>query len=114
MDANRRKELREAYRSRRPKMGVLVVRCEDADAAFAEAARDAQAAENSLRAKLGFGNHPNRRLQDLWNEYGETRFVFELVEELEYDELDRDYAAELEALRDLYLAEHPTVLKVWK
>lgn len=32
------------------------------------------------RSKLSLGNHPNKKLQNAWNKYGESSFLFETVE----------------------------------
>jgi hypothetical protein len=55
---------------------------------------------NRYRFQLGVGSHPNRALQDEWNEQGEGSFEFAVLERLEYDrdESKTDYSEELEML----------------
>ena len=68
MQTDRRKELRDAYKSRRPDMGVVELRCTATGQRFLGITRDAAKELNSLRAKLNGGGHPNRPLQQLWSE----------------------------------------------
>ena len=70
MQTDRRKELRDAYKSRRPDMGVVELRCTATGQRFLGITRDAAKELNSLRAKLNGGGHPNRPLQQLWSEHG--------------------------------------------
>ena len=102
MQTDRRKELRDAYKSRRPDMGFLGI------------TRDAAKELNSLRAKLNGGGHPNRPLQQLWSEHGENGFDFRVADTLEYENPEDVSADDLQALRDLLLAEDPEARKIWK
>lgn len=79
MQTDRRKELRDAYKSRRPDMGVVELRCTATGQRFLGITRDAAKELNSLRAKLNGGGHPNRPLQQLWSEHGENGFDFRLL-----------------------------------
>ena len=76
MQTDRRKELRDAYKSRRPDMGVVELRCTATGQRFLGITRNAAKELNSLRAKLNGGGHPNRPLQQLWSEHGENGFDF--------------------------------------
>ena len=109
MDNEWKKQLKQAYGERRPAMGVLEMRCLATGERFLIASRDPRATENGLVARFDGGNHPNKRLQALWNEHGRGGFAFALVEKLEYDD-----AHELQALLELYLEEHPEAKRVWK
>ena len=107
MQTDRRKELRDAYKSRRPDMGVVELRCTATGQRFLGITRDAAKELNSLRAKLNGGGHPNRPLQQLWSEHGENGFDF-------YENPEDVSADDLQALRDLLLAEDPEARKIWK
>ena len=85
MQTDRRKELRDAYKSRRPDMGVVELRCTATGQRFLGITRDAAKELNSLRAKLNGGGHPNRPLQQLWSEHGENGFDFRVADTLEYE-----------------------------
>lgn len=114
MQTDRRKELRDAYKSRRPDMGVVELRCTATGRHFLGITRDAAKELNSLRAKLNGGGHPNRPLQQLWSEHGENGFDFHVADTLEYENPEDVSADDLQALRDLLLAEDPEACKIWK
>lgn len=114
MQTDRRKELRDAYKNRRPEMGVVALRCFATGERFLGTTRDASKEFNSLRAKLDGGGHPNRRLQQLWNDHGADGFAFEAADTLEYEQPDDVTADDLNALRELLLAEDPEARKIWK
>lgn len=114
MQTDRRKELRDACKSRRPDMGVVELRCTATGQRFLGITRDAAKELNSLRAKLNGGGHPNRPLQQLWSEHGENGFDFRVADTLEYENPEDVSADDLQALRDLLLAEDPEARKIWK
>ncbi len=114
MNTDRRKELIEAYRNRRPEMGVVSLRCVATDDVFLGVARDTKAEFNSLQAKLNGGQHPNKRLQGLWNEHGKEGFEYSVLQTLEYDDPAEVDAEDLDELRELCLAENPQASKIWK
>lgn len=114
METDRRKQLRDAYKSRRPVMGVVSLTCIVTGERFLGTTRDADKEFNSLQAKLGGGGHPNRRLQALWNEHGADCFAFAVEETLEYDAPEDVTADDLDALRELLLADDPAARKIWK
>ena len=114
MDNERKKQLKQAYGERRPTMGVLEMRCLATSERFLIASRDPRATENGLVARFDGGNHPNKRLQALWNKHGRGGFAFALAEELEYDDAHEDHAEELQALLELYLEERPGAKRIWK
>ena len=115
MDTKRRKELLEAYRQRRPEMGVISLRCKATGESFLGTAADTKAAFNSIRMKLDSGFHPNRRLLELWRRYGgEEGFQCSVLRVLEYDDPAEDHSARLEALREECLAADPQAAKIWK
>ena len=106
MNNQRKRELKEAYRTSRPPMGVLSFRCVPTGESFLLASRNIPGDTNGVAFKLNSDYHPNRHLLELWRRYGEENFQVEVLEELDYrDESDdpADYKEELEQLRDLCL-----------
>lgn len=101
---DRRKELKQQYRQMKPQMGVFAIRSNSSSKCYIEGTQDLKSALNSARFKLEFGNHPNRELQQEWKEYGETDFVFDVLDVLEYhdDESKTDYTEELALLRMMW------------
>lgn len=114
MDRQRKKELREAYRERRPEMGVISLRREATRETFLGISQDIPADFNSIRMKLESGYHPNRRLLDLWKQYGRESFTFTVARTLEYDDPAADHTAELEALWEKCMAEDAKARKIWR
>lgn len=114
MQTDRRKQLAQAYKSRRPDMGVVSLRCTATGETFLGTTRDASKELNSLQAKLGGGQHPNKRLQELWSAHGAEGFEFAVADTLEYENPQDVTADDLNALRDLLLAEDPAARKIWK
>ncbi len=114
MDAQRKKQLKLAYNERKPVMGIMQVRCLETGERFFIGSTDMKATENGLVARFDGGQHPNRHLQSLWNEYGRESFAFEPVEELEYDDVHEDHTEALQALLELCLEEAPEATRVWR
>ena len=114
MDKAQKKALTEEWKNRRPEMGVISLRCKETGETFLGPAGDTQAGFNSIRAKLNGGLHPNKRLQELWKQYGEEGFDLTVAAVLEYEDPLEDHTEELETLRDLCLAEDPKAVKIWK
>ena len=114
MDKAEKKVRVEAWKNRRPEMGVISLRCKETGETFLGTAADTRAAFNSVRAKLAGGIHPNRRLMELWRQYGEEGFEFSVAAVLEYEDPLEDHREELETLRDLCLAENEHAVKLWK
>ena len=114
MDKAQKKALAEAWKNRRPEMGVVSLRCRETGEVFLGPAKDTKAEFNSLRMKLSTGTHPNKRLQELWKQHGEEGFELSVAAVLEYEDPLEDHTEELETLRDLCLAENPGAVKIWK
>lgn len=114
MDKGQRKAMADAYKQRRPEKGVVELRCIATGERFLGTASDTAVAYNSLQAKLGGGLHPNKRLQQLWNEHGEEGFAFAVVQTIDYDDPAEVTLDDLRALRELCLAEDPSATIIWK
>lgn len=76
--------------------------------------KDTKADFNSNRFQLSMGMHPNKRLTELWNQYGEDGFEFSVVKILKYENPDDDHIEELETLREQYFAQDTEARKLWK
>lgn len=99
-----RKELKEEYKQMKFKMGVFQIRNTVNNKLFIDSSTDLVAIWKRQRMELNFGSHPNLALQKEWKEFGEDKFVYEIVDELEQKENEAsDYKKELKALKELYL-----------
>ena len=87
MDAARKKALLAAYKNRKPEMGIIAVRCAETNETFLTPATDTAAYFNRIRFQLSAGNCPSQRLQQLWRQYGQDAFSFEVVKRLKYEDL---------------------------
>ncbi len=114
MDKKRRRELLESYKFRRPEMGVVSYHCKTTGDVFLDIARDTKASFNSTNMKLSAKWHPNKHLQDLWNEHGPESFELSVVEVLKYDDPHKDYTAELEEMIKSHLAANPRARDLWR
>lgn len=112
MDADKKKELRAAYKERPREAGVVFVTCCATGEMFLADVVDAPAAFNRMRFQLSSGLYPDKRLQALWDQHGENAFEFGVLQRLDPSDTDTDIAKELETLLDLCLAEHPEATKL--
>lgn len=112
MDVTRKKELLSAYRDRCPEMGVIAFRCGAVDETFFMIAADIPAKFNRIRFQLSCGNCPNKRLQELWTQYGGDAFELQVVKRLKYDDPKKDHTEELETLCELCLLENPNAKRI--
>lgn len=114
MNIKRRKELLESWKNRHPEMGVISIRCRTTDDLFLTASTDTPAMINRILFQLSAGNCPNKRLQELWEKYGEDAFELQVMKRLEYDDPEEDHKDELETLYELCLLENPNARRFWK
>lgn len=114
MNDQRRKELIAAYKNRKPEMGIIFFRSQATGEEFYGAANDLKAVTNGVRVRLCGGQHPNKRLQALWQENGVDGFEIGVLEKHEYDEPTENQDRALEDLLEACLAEHPQAKRIWK
>jgi len=104
------REWKAEYKQMRFPMGVLQILNLSNAKVLIDSGLNLPALENRHRFQLDLGTHPNRALQNDWNELGAANFRFEavaLVDRME-SEPDRDYRDDVKALEALWLEEkHP-------
>ena len=98
MDMQRKKQLLEEYKNRKPEMGIISFFCAATEETFLCLSKDTKAGINSNRFKLSINWHPNKRMQALWNQYGETNFKISVIRVLKYEDPHADHTKELEEL----------------
>jgi hypothetical protein len=98
MDTQRKKQLLEEYKHSTPEMGIISFRCAAAAETFLCISTDTKADINTNRFKLSANWHPNKRLQELWNRYGETGFDASVIRVLTYENPAANHAEALEKL----------------
>lgn len=114
MDKSKRKQLLQEYKNRCPEKGVISYLCKATEESFLGISEDTAADFNSVNVKLSLNSHPNKRLQELWNKYGEESFERTVIKILKYDDPAESHTEELEKLREHCLAENPKASKIWK
>lgn len=114
MTNDARKQMQAAYKERRPEMGVLFFRHTATGETFLMAATDIPAKFNRLRFQLADGLCPNKRLQELWTQHGETAFETGTAKSLKYDDPTADHTEDLELLLELCLLDDPQAQRLWK
>ena len=93
-------------------MGVISFQCCTTGEVFLTIAADTTAKLNRVRFQLSAGQCPNKRLQELWTQYGEDDFELGVVKVLEYDDPTEDHTEELETLFELCLLEKPKAIRI--
>ena len=96
------------YKQMRFPMGLFRIRNTVNGKTFTDSGLNMPARWNRHRFQLNLGNHPDQNLQQDWKDFGESAFIYEVVAELDYDPArpERDYRADVEALRDLWFEEN--------
>lgn len=84
-----RKALLRAYKERKVEAGVYAVRCIATGQAWVGATPDLSTRQNGVWFSLRMGTHRERDLQASWNRHGAESFVFEAVETIDVEGLDR-------------------------
>ncbi|MFN0173347.1 MAG: GIY-YIG nuclease family protein [Saprospiraceae bacterium] len=101
-----RKELTEEYKQTKFRMGVFQIRNVVNEKIFIESSINLDAIWNRHRLELDFGGHRNKNLQKDWKEFGDDKFKFEILSEIEHREaVAVDYKQELKLLEKMYLEE---------
>ena len=104
MDNEKKRALKEQYKNRHPKMGIVCWQC--GEDMWVDMSKDAAADYNSTSFQLELGSWPNRALQKVYKEAPEG-FGFSLVRELEYEDPSEDHTDDLKILLLDFLEEHP-------
>lgn len=99
---NKKKELTNEYKLNPPPMGVYKIHNIANDKVFIGVSRDLPGILNRHKFTLKMGVHANKKLQAEWNEMGEEKFVFEVLDEITPVE-NTDIKAELTFFEDMWL-----------
>lgn len=73
---------------------------------FIEGSVNLEAVWKRHKMQLKSGRHPNAELQKDWNQYGESKFTYEILKEIMYSESEHlNYNMEVNSLMDVYMNE---------
>jgi hypothetical protein len=90
VDKSRRKELMDAYRERKPQVGVFAVTCSVSGEAWVGWSSSLDKRQNSIWTQLrstrsATAPGPGRTIQEAWLRHGEAAFSYEVLETIEED-----------------------------
>lgn len=97
------KAKRDFKETRRP-MGVYRIMNKQDGTSYIGASTDLVAIINRQKAELKFGTHRHAELLDAWRTFGESRFAFEILDELSHNDDGKENPRE----------ELQTLLEMWK
>ncbi len=112
MNLSRKKELLNEWKNRRPEMGLVAMRCKKSGEMFVGISTDTQFAFNSHRFQLSINRHPNKQLQQLWQQYGENGFDYSVVKILKYENKEDNQTEKLTSLLEEYLEQTPQARRI--
>jgi hypothetical protein len=102
---DRRSELKLEYKNRPQNIGIFQVKNEKNGKILIGSSLNLDKAFNRLIFGLSYGDiHQNKELMQDWQEYGQERFSFQILDQLKPSEDPLyDYRDDLETLEDLWL-----------
>ncbi len=101
---DKKKELKNEYKSNHRPMGIFQIRNIANDKVFIGSSTDIPGILNRHQFALKAGVHTNKRLQAEWNEFGEDKFIFEVLDEIQpVDSPEYDARKDLVFFEDLWL-----------
>ncbi len=99
-----RKELSKQYKQKIPLMGIYQIRNLINEKIYIGSSKNLQVFDNRHKFQLKLGSHQNKDLQDDYIKYGESNFVFEIIDYLpEKEDPAYDYTRDLKVLEELWL-----------
>lgn len=101
---NEKKEMKEAYRLAKRPIGIVLIRNTTNNKVFLVPSIDIQGSLNRQKFQLTANGHPNKLLQNDWNELGSDKFEFEILDQMEpSDSPSFDAKRELDFLEEMWL-----------
>ncbi len=87
MDKERRKALQEDYKQIKTYMGVIRITCQTNGKVFVAGFPNLKNKWLTQKMQLETGRHPNFALQKDWNEFGGDAFSYEVLEEIDTEDV---------------------------
>ncbi len=105
MDNDRKKELKNAYRSRPIIGGVCCFRCSGNGRYWIQSTRDIEALRNRFNFSLSMKTAPEPSMREECEKYGADSFSFSVLEELKKreDQTDKEFSDDLKLLYEIWL-----------
>lgn len=105
MDKLHKKELINQWKNRKPEMGIIGFYFIETHELFLGISKDLSVGFNSAKFQLSLHSHPNMRMQELWNLYGENNVEYKVICKLKYDDPKENQTKNLKELLDICLLE---------
>lgn len=112
MNIDRKKQLYEEYKNRKPEMGIISYHNKVTGEIFFGISQDTKAGFNRNHFQLSMNMHPNKYLQSLWNQYGEDNFECCLIKKLNYKNVTDNHKDKLKKLLEECFNEYPKANKI--
>ncbi len=101
-----KKEIKDDYKEMKFKIGIFQIRNIENNKIYVDSSVDLIAIWNRHRFQLKNGLHPNIYLQKEWSEFGEKKFIFEILSEIKQDATKTtDYRKEAKQLETMFIEE---------
>lgn len=98
MDKKKKKEMLGEWKLRKPEIGIVAIKSKSTGEIFLDTSLDTSVSFNRHKFQLELGNHPNKRLSELWKNNGEDDMEYLIVDTLEYEDNPEDNEEELEII----------------
>ncbi len=99
-----RQEIKREYKERKKPAGVFQIKNIANGKVLLGSSLNLEGPLNAAKFMLKLGNHRNEALQKEWNEFGEDKFVFEILEEVKVkDDPNFNLEDELMLLEQIWL-----------
>ncbi len=99
-----KKELKKQYKQTLTPMGIFQIKNLVSGKIFIENGKNLPGSINSAKFQLKMGTYMNEKLQKDYNELGEEKFSFEVIDSLEpKEDLSYDYTEDLNVLKEMWL-----------
>ena len=105
MNADRKKELKNAYGSKPVIGGVCLIRCSGNQRLRLQATRNIEGLRNRYNFAISTGTSPDPTLSDECDKYGAGSFTFTVLDELKKGDTqsDKEFADDIDALYEIWL-----------
>ena len=99
-----KKELKKKYKQTLTPMGIFQIKNLVNGKVFIECGKNLPGNLNSSKFQLKMGSHMNQELQKDYNQLGEEKFSFEIIDRLEpKEDLSYNYSEDLKVLEEMWL-----------
>jgi len=105
MDSSRKKELKNAYKSRPVIGGICCIRCSGNQRCWVQATRNTEGLKNRFDFAMETKLCPDPSMRSEWVKYGGESFSFEVLEELGKgeDQTDKEFSDDINVLYEMWL-----------